>query len=111
MVSIASAVSVPPHIQPPIAQVPRPTRDILDDVPGTSAYSMPVRSVHAWLSITHPSSQLRAEGGNTAVVRHCLPRRLRVAGAVPSFGPVLAWLHATGAGCVLGVSSARHARA
>ena len=37
IVAIDSASSVPPHIQPPIAQVPMATRDTLRDVPGMSA--------------------------------------------------------------------------
>ena len=35
-----SASSVPPHIHPPMAQVPMATRDILSDVPKISASSM-----------------------------------------------------------------------
>src|SRR6266436_6076660 len=40
MVLIASSSSVPPHIQPPIAQVPRPMREILSEVSGIGANSM-----------------------------------------------------------------------
>src|SRR5215207_1287843 len=35
-----SASSVPPQSQPPIAQVPRPTRDTFSAVPGISANSI-----------------------------------------------------------------------
>ncbi len=37
-----SASSVPPHIQPPIAQVPRATRDTSSDVPEMVASSMAI---------------------------------------------------------------------
>jgi hypothetical protein len=40
IVAIDSASSVPPHIQPPMAQVPMATRDSSSDVPG-----MPVSSI------------------------------------------------------------------
>ena len=40
MVAIDSASSVPPHIQPPIAQVPSVMRETLSPVPGMSANSM-----------------------------------------------------------------------
>jgi hypothetical protein len=37
IVLIDSASSVPPHIHPPIAQVPRPTRDTVSEVPAMAA--------------------------------------------------------------------------
>src|ERR1700704_6682102 len=40
MVETDSASSVPPHIHPPMAQVPIATGDTLSDVPGMSASSM-----------------------------------------------------------------------
>jgi hypothetical protein len=45
IVEIDSASSVPPHIQPPMAQVPIATRDTLSDVPGISARSMLISRV------------------------------------------------------------------
>ena len=46
MVAIDSRSSVPPHIQPPIAQVPSPTRETFSDVSGictTSAWRAGIR--------------------------------------------------------------------
>jgi hypothetical protein len=40
MVSMASCSPEPPHIQPPIAQVPRPIRDGFSPVPAISIVSM-----------------------------------------------------------------------
>ena len=42
-----SASSVPPHIQPPIAQVPIATGDTLSDVPGMSVSFMFISRVSA----------------------------------------------------------------
>ena len=40
MVLIDASSSVPPHIQPPIAQVPSAMRDTLNEVPGIATNSM-----------------------------------------------------------------------
>jgi hypothetical protein len=40
IVAIDSASSVPPHIQPPMAQVPIATRETSSVVPGMRAYSI-----------------------------------------------------------------------
>jgi hypothetical protein len=45
IVAIDSASSVPPHIQPPIAQVPSATRDISSDVPAMAARSIAISPV------------------------------------------------------------------
>jgi hypothetical protein len=39
MVAIDTASSVPPHIQPPIAHVPRPIRDTVSGLPGIGMVS------------------------------------------------------------------------
>src|SRR5262245_30680778 len=44
MVLIASLSSVPPHIHPPIAQVPRPIREAFTGTPGILMVSMEILS-------------------------------------------------------------------
>ena len=46
-----SASSVPPHIHPPIAQVPIATGDTLSDVPGISVSAMFTVGAFAWSSM------------------------------------------------------------
>src|SRR3954451_9946816 len=53
IVAIDSVSSVPPHIQPPIAQVPIATRDTLSDVPGMLACSIAMSAVSAGWVIIH----------------------------------------------------------
>src|ERR1700704_6108324 len=48
MVEMDSASSVPPHIHPPMAQVPRVTGDTLSEVPGISRSSIFISAVLAW---------------------------------------------------------------
>src|SRR5215471_7684524 len=45
IVAMDSASSVPPHIQPPMAQVPRATRDTSSDVPTMAARSISISPV------------------------------------------------------------------
>ncbi|MGN6529771.1 MAG: hypothetical protein ACTHL8_25530, partial [Burkholderiaceae bacterium] len=47
MVLIASLSSVPPHIHPPIAQVPRPIREAFTGTPGILMVSMEIISALA----------------------------------------------------------------
>ena len=49
MVRIDCASSVPPHIQPPIAQVPKPMRETTSDVSAISMDSMRELSESAWV--------------------------------------------------------------
>src|SRR6516165_5974059 len=46
IVAMDSASSVPPHIQPPMAQVPRATRDTSSDVPTMAARSISISPDH-----------------------------------------------------------------
>src|SRR3954463_12236215 len=48
MVAMDSASSVPPHIHPPIAQVPIATGETLSDVPGMFVNSILVSRASAW---------------------------------------------------------------
>src|SRR6266436_8690193 len=45
IVAMDSASSVPPHIQPPMAQVPKATRDTSSDVPTMAARSISISPV------------------------------------------------------------------
>src|SRR5437879_11746407 len=47
IVAMDCVSSVPPHIQPPMAQVPRATRDTSSDVPGTAERSMSISEISA----------------------------------------------------------------
>jgi hypothetical protein len=48
MAAMDSASSVPPHIQPPIAQVPMATGDTLSDVPAIGLGSIFALRTSAW---------------------------------------------------------------
>src|SRR5882757_2898084 len=48
IVAIDSASSDPPHIQPPMAQVPTATRDTSSEVPGIVATSIAVLRLSTW---------------------------------------------------------------
>src|SRR4029453_574948 len=56
MVLIASLSSVPPHIHPPIAQVPRPIREAFTGTPGILMVSMEIISAFVLLSVEPPSA-------------------------------------------------------
>src|SRR3977135_4459655 len=67
IVETDSVSSVPPHIHPPMAQVPIATRDILIPVPGMSANSFRIRRVSScWIMVLLPVHVLGAGCENQA---------------------------------------------
>src|SRR5262249_58228856 len=75
IVAADSASSLPPHIHPPMAQVPSATRETLSDVPGISTRCMLISRVSDWRAMVLVLGKLSVPPGGSH--RHGSPRTKR----------------------------------